>query len=488
MSIQTAPETRYGRKTPIIDGKPVSVRSGETIPVYNPSNGQPIAEVERGGEYEVDLAVKAARAAFDSWRHTPPLERGRVLQRAGQLLEARKEEFSRVECEDAGKPLRQATVDVTVAIRYFEYYAGFADKLFGRTIPLGPSFLDYTVLEPHGVCGIITPWNYPLAIACRSIVPALAVGNTIVFKPAEAAPLTSMMLVELLHEAGLPAGVINVVPGRGREAGEAIVEHPDVDHISFTGSVKVGQHIMERCARHIRPLTLELGGKSPHVVFDDADRETALPIIMNSIYQHAGQTCTAGSRLLVQENVYEEWLQDVIAHTEKLSVGDAADDFDLGPLVSEQQLEGVSRYVEEARAAGARVVAGGRRVDGAGSGWFYSPTVIADADPASAICQEEVFGPVLVVLPFKDEAEAINLANGTEYGLAAGVWSRNVDRCVRTASEIRAGQVYVNNFGAGGGVELPTGGFGKSGFGREKGLEALLAFTNTKNVSLKLNG
>lgn len=470
----------------VINGEHRDASSGETFTVHNPSTSEVLCSVASGTAQDVDAAVRSARQAFAGWRETTPLERGRILARAGKLLEDRRDEFAEVECRDAGKPLRQAIVDTTVAARYFEYYAGFADKLFGRTIPLGPEFLDYTVFEPHGVCGVITPWNYPLAIACRSLVPALATGNSVVFKPAEAAPLTGLMLTDLLCEAGLPRGVLNTVPGTGAEAGAAVVAHPDVDHISFTGSVDTGHLVMAECARHIRPLTLELGGKSPHVVFADADLDRALPVIMNSIFQHAGQTCTAGSRLLVEESQYDTWVAAATKFASRLKIGRAIDDLDLGPLINETQRSRVAGYVTQARADGAKVEIGGNVPTHLDGGWFYEPTVISNADPASPIAQEEVFGPVLTVLPFKDADHAVELANCTEYGLAAGVWSSNVDTCVRTAGRIRAGQVYVNNFGAGGGVELPTGGFGKSGFGREKGLEALLAFTNVKNVSLRL--
>lgn len=472
----------------IIDGTHRAASSGEAFDVYDPSTGERLASVARGTSEDVDAAVRSARAAFAAWRDETPLARGRILARAGELLTERRDEFAEVECRDAGKPMKQAIIDVTVAARYFEYYAGFADKLFGRTIPLGPDFLDYTMLEPHGVCGVITPWNYPLAIACRSIVPALAVGNSIVFKPSEDAPLTCLMLVDLLLEAGLPPGVLNAIPGLGSEAGAAVVAHPDVDHISFTGSVETGRHVMSECAKHIRPLTLELGGKSPHIVFADADMDRALPVIMNSIFQHAGQTCTAGSRLLVEESVYDKWVEAATNFAAGLEIGRAIDDLDLGALINERQQARVDGYVKQAREDGATIEIGGSKPTGLNGGWFYQPTVISNVDPASTVAQEEIFGPVLAVIPFRDADHAVELANATEYGLAAGVWSTDIDKCVRTASRVRAGQVYVNNFGAGGGVELPTGGFGKSGFGREKGLEALLAFTNVKNVSIRLGG
>jgi aldehyde dehydrogenase (NAD+) len=475
----------------LIGGKRIAARQGEIFTTFDPASGEPLREVARGRQADVGAAVASARRAYaDTWRRTPPVERSRVLARMSQLLLDRIEDLAALETRDTGKPLGQARIDVRVAARYFEYYAGLADKLDGRSIPLGPVYVDWTVLEPHGVCGIIIPWNYPLQIGARSIAPALGAGNSVVLKPAEDAPLTALAMAELLLDAGLPAGVCNAVPGYGHEAGAALVAHPDVDHVSFTGSVEVGSQVMAECAKHIRPVTLELGGKTPHVVFADADLDRSLPYIMNSIYQHAGQTCTAGSRLLVERSAHERWVDAATTYSQRLTIGPGLQDPDVGALISLDHLERVEHHVAVAREQGATVACGGDRPDDPrlAGGAFLEPTVITDVSPQMRIAQEEVFGPVLAVLAFEDgDLEgAAHLANGTPYGLAAGVWSRNIDTCLRLASEIRAGQVYINTFGAGGGVELPSGGFGKSGIGREKGLEGILAYTNVKNVCIEV--
>lgn len=470
-----------------IGGEWVAPSGGERLTVVDPATSEPIREIARGRAEDIDAAVAAARDAYRSrWRTVTPVERARILSRMSALLLERADELTELESRDTGKPLRQARADVTVAARYFEYYAGLADKLFGRSIPMGRGYMDWTVLEPHGVCGIIIPWNYPLQIGARSVAPALGAGNAVVLKPAEEAPLTALAMGQLLTEAGLPEGVLNIVTGLGEEAGAALVGHNDVDHISFTGSVEVGQLVMAESARHIRPVTLELGGKTPHIVFDDADIDRSLPFIMNSIYQHAGQTCTAGSRLLIEHAARDRWTEAIGDYTRKLSIGPGIEDSDIGALVSMQHRDRVEEYISIGRSEGAQVVFGGGRptderlVNGA----FFEPTLLTDVSPDMRVAQEEIFGPVLSMIEFQDGdlEEAADIANGTPYGLSAGVWSQNIDRCMRLASEIRAGQVYVNNYGAGGGVELPTGGFGKSGIGREKGVEGILAFTNVKNV------
>jgi aldehyde dehydrogenase (NAD+) len=471
----------------LIGGEWIPPSGGEHLLVTDPATGEPLREIARGRSADVDAAVNAATEAYRrTWRKLPPVERARILARTSGLLLERADELALLESKDTGKPLRQARADVTVAARYFEYYAGLADKLFGRSIPMGPGYVDWTVLEPHGVCGIIIPWNYPLQIGARSVAPALGAGNAVVLKPAEDAPLTALAMAELLAEAGLPPGVLNVVTGLGEEAGAALVGHPDVNHISFTGSVEVGQLIMAECARHIRPVTLELGGKAAHMVFADADLDRSLPFIMNSIYQHAGQTCTAGSRLVVEESAHDRWAEAIIDYSSKLRIAPGVEDPDLGALVSLQHRDRVEGYVGIGREEGAVVAYGGGRPDDPrlANGAFFEPTLLTDVSPGMRVAQEEIFGPVLCMIDFEEDdlEEAAAIANGTPYGLSAGVWSRDIDKCLRLASEIRAGQVYVNNYGAGGGVELPTGGFGKSGIGREKGVEGILAFTNVKNV------
>lgn len=468
-----------GQRTPPLDG--------EYFPVHDPANGAVLQQVARGRAGDIERAVFAARTAYEeAWRNSAPVERSRILNRVSRLLVAHVDEIAELESRDTGKPLRQAVADVRVAARYFEFYAGLADKLDGRSIPLGTSMIDWTVREPHGVCGIIIPWNYPLQIGARSLAPAIGAGNAVVLKPAEEAPLTSFVLCEVLQEAGLPAGVCNVVTGFGDEAGVALASHPGVDHLTFTGSGEVGTEVMMECAKHIRPVTLELGGKTPHVVCADADLERALPVVMNSIYQHAGQTCTAGSRLIIERSAHDQWVDAMADYSRKLTIGPGIEDPDLGSLISLHQRSRVLDYVSGAVDDGAQIVAGGGPPDEARlrDGAFFEPTVLTNVRPEMRVAQEEIFGPVLSVIPFSDGdlAEAAAIANGTAYGLAAGVWSASIDKCMSLARGIRAGQVYVNTFGAGGGVELPSGGFGHSGIGREKGLEGILAYTNVKNV------
>ncbi|MPZ15702.1 MAG: aldehyde dehydrogenase family protein [Chloroflexi bacterium] len=475
-----------------MDGKQVPPRSGDYSDSRDPATGATLRRVARGRGDDIDAAVRSAREAYEgTWRRTLPVERSRILSRTSRLLLEHQEDLALLETYDTGKPLAQAHIDVRVSARYFEFYAGLADKLYGRSIPLGRGFVDWTVLEPHGVCGIIIPWNYPLQIAGRSIAPALGAGNAVVLKPAEEAPLSALALCEVLLEAGLPPGVCNAVPGFGEEAGAALVAHPDVDHLSFTGSVEVGSLVMAECANHIRPVTLELGGKSPHVVLADADLDRSLPHIMNSIYQHAGQSCVAGSRLVVESSAHDRWVEAVTAYSEKLTIGPGIEEPDLGPLVSPQQLERVQGYVSIGREEGAHVACGGQRPEDPrlAGGTFFEPTVLTGVSPEMRVAQEEIFGPVLSVIRYEDgDIEgAARTANSTPYGLAAAVWSRDIDKCLRLASEIRAGQVYINSFGVGGGVELPSGGFGKSGIGREKGLEGILAYTNVKNICVAFN-
>lgn len=475
----------------LIGGEWLPARSGEHLTVVDPATGQTLREIARGQAADIDAAVQAARDAYRrTWRKLAPMERARILARMSNLLLERADELAELESRDTGKPLRQARADVTVAARYFEYYAGLADKLFGRSIPMGPGYVDWTVLEPHGVAGIIIPWNYPLQIGARSVAPALGAGNAVVLKPAEEAPLTALAMAQLLAEAGLPDGVLNVVTGLGEEAGAALVAHSDINHISFTGSVEVGELVMTECARHIRPVTLELGGKTPHIVFADADLDRSLPFIMNSIYQHAGQTCTAGSRLLIEQSSHDRWVEAIVEYSGKLSVGPGVEDPDIGALVSLRQRDRVEGYVTIGREEGANVEYGGGRPNDPrlADGAFFEPTLLTGVEPDMRVAQEEIFGPVLSMIDFDDgdlEAAA-SIANGTPYGLSAGVWSRDIDKCLKLASEVRAGQVYVNNYGAGGGVELPAGGFGKSGIGREKGVEGILAFTNVKNVCVAI--
>lgn len=466
-----------------IGGKWVAPAGGEYLPIENPSTGETIGEIPRGREADIEAAVAAARAALaGEWGKTPAFERGRILTRMSQAVLARVDDLARIEAMDVGKPLKQARADAVALARYLEFYGGACDKIMGETIPYLDGYTVYTLREPHGVTGHIIPWNYPMQIIGRSVTAALAMGNAAVLKPAEEACLTAIAFAKIAEEAGLPAGALNVVPGLGEEAGAALTAHPGVNHISFTGSLAVGELIQRAAAKNVVPVTLELGGKSPQLVFDDADLDRALPFLVNAGIQNAGQTCSASSRILVHRSIHDRLLERMAERYRALRVGPAIDDLDVGPLVSGRQQEIVSGFLVDL--GGAEVAARGEIVSGSpGGGHYLAPTLVSGVKPDNRLAQDEIFGPVQVVIPFDDEAEAIAIANGTDYGLVAGVWSRDGGRTMRVAKAIRTGQVFLNNYGAGGGVELPFGGVGKSGHGREKGFEALYGFSVLKTVA-----
>ena len=461
--------------------------SGRLIDVIDPSDGAPFEQVQRSTEHDIDQAASAARQCLEAlWRHTGAQERGRLLMRLSAAVADHADELAAIEQRDCGKPTRQARADALALARYFEFYAGTCDKLHGQTLPGTQDTSVFTWREPHGVTGHIIPWNYPLQIFGRSVGGALAAGNCCVVKPSEDACLSLLRVAQLAAEAGFPAGALNIVTGYGHEVGDALARHPGIDHISFTGSPRVGTLIQQRAAERHCPVTLELGGKSPQIVFADADLDAAVPAIVNAIIQNAGQTCSAGSRVLIDELIYDKLLDRLGAAFEALRVGPAAMDLDLGPLIRASQQQRVWDFLSDAQVAGIPLVAQGRVVDSAPeTGFYQAPTLLRDVPPEHRLAQEEIFGPVLCAMPFRDEDHAVALANATRYGLVAGVWTRDGARQFRLARRIRAGQVFVNNYGAGGGVELPFGGVKSSGHGREKGFEALYGFTTLKTVAIR---
>ncbi|MBI4446188.1 MAG: aldehyde dehydrogenase family protein [Acidobacteria bacterium] len=464
--------------------------SGETFTTINPADRETLATVARAREQDVDVAVAAARAALSDprWSQIGPPERGRVLNRIAGLLRERKEELARIESLDCGKPLNQARNDIEVSARYFEFYSGVADKLYGKTIPLAGQYLNYTLLEPIGVTAHITPWNFPLQIACRGIAPALAAGNTVVHKPAEQTPLTALLLGEISLEAGLPAGVLNVVTGFGNDAGARLTSHPHVNHITFTGSVETGRLVMKAAAENIVPVTLELGGKSPNIVLADAEFPSALKGVSTAVFANAGQICSAGTRLVVDSKLHKDFVQQLQKHARSLRIGPGLENPDLGPLISEEQHQRVQEYIKIGKQEGARLLTGGKVPDDPRlrQGLFMEPTLFDEVTPQMRIAQEEIFGPVLAILTFRDLEEALEIANGVSYGLVAGIWTRDIKKAHWLAARLQAGQVFINEYFAGG-VETPFGGYKKSGFGREKGLEALVHYTQVKNVCVNID-
>ena len=459
--------------------------SGQYLSLLNPSDGAKLCDIASGGQADIDAAVDAAQAALDGdWGRYTAAERGRILATIGRSVLNHVDQLAMLEAQDVGKPLDQARADVLALARYLEFYGGAADKLHGQTIPYLDGYTVYTLREPHGVTGHIIPWNYPMQIIGRSVGGALAMGNACVLKPAEEACLTALAFAQIAHDAGLPGGALNVVPGAGSIAGAALVAHQGVHHVSFTGSVGVGKIIQQTAGAQVVPVTLELGGKSPQVVFDDVDLNDALPFLVNAGIQNAGQTCSASSRILVQRGVYDDVVAAMSARYEKLQVGPAMANLDVGPLISMRQKEIVEGYL--AQGQDLTVAAKGSIVGEApDAGAFVAPTLFKDVPPDHVLAQEEIFGPVQVIIPFDDEDDAVRIANGTDFGLVASIWTKDGARQLRMAKKLRAGQVFVNNYGAGGGVELPFGGVGLSGHGREKGFEALYGFSTLKTVAVR---
>ncbi|HKE40122.1 MAG TPA: aldehyde dehydrogenase family protein [Casimicrobiaceae bacterium] len=467
-----------------IDGKWVDAVSGETISVVSPVDGEAFDAIARGRDADVDAAVSAARRAHEgAWGRLSATERGRILTKLAQRIADNTEELARLEARDTGKPMSTARNDIQVLARYFEFYAGAADKVHGQIIPFLNGYTVSLLREPLGVTAHIIPWNYPAQMLGRTIAPALAMGNATVLKPAEDACLSTLRVAQLAVEAGLPDGALNVVTGYGHEAGAALAGHPGIDFVTFTGSNEVGTLVQQAAARNAVKCVLELGGKSPQIVFADVDAARAVPTIVKAIVQNTGQTCTAGSRLLVERSIYEKFVGQIGEAFAAVRVGTPEMDFDCGPVVNRTQFERVNAMVDAAKRGGVPVVSQGQLASNLPrGGYFVQPTLFGNVPVRSDLAQKEVFGPVLAAFPFDDEADAIALANSTDYGLLAAVWTENGGRQQRVAKAVRCGQVFVNCYGAGGGVELPFGGVKRSGHGREKGFLALEEMSTTKTV------
>jgi len=455
------------------------------LELHNPSTGAAIGKIASGTAQDIDNAVSAASAALNGdWGHMTALDRGRVLYRMSQLVLEKTEQLALLESMDVGKPLTQARADAVALARYLEFYAGAVDKIHGHTIPFLDGYTVYTLREAHGITGHIIPWNYPMQIIGRSVGAALAMGNATILKPAEEACLSALAFADIAKQAGLPPGALNVVPGLGADAGAALSAHVGIQHLSFTGSLATGKLIQASAAQNVVPVTLELGGKSPQLVFSDADINTALPFLVNAGVQNAGQTCSASSRILVHRSIYDEVVEKMADRYCALRVGPALDDPDVGPLISRRQQAVVRGFIDKGTdlTVAARASLDNDLPEG---GCYVAPTLFSDVQPDHSLAQDEIFGPVQVVIAFDDDEEAVAIANGTRYGLVASIWSQNGARQMRLARQLRSGQVFINNYGAGGGVELPFGGTGHSGHGREKGFEALYGFSTLKTVAAK---
>jgi acyl-CoA reductase-like NAD-dependent aldehyde dehydrogenase len=482
---QTASGTERKLWKLLINGNQVDAASGETFEVINPATNETLASVAKAGREDVDAAVAAAREAFDKgkWVRMGAARRASILYKVAQIMRDRSNEIAHLEVTNNGKAIGQAKAELSQAIEDFEFFAGAATKIMGNTIPVPGNFLNYTVREPIGVCAQIVPWNYPIMMAAWKLAPALAAGNTVVLKPASATPLTALLLGEICLEAGVPAGVVNVLPGPGADVGAYLAEHPGVDKIAFTGETETGRDIMRRAAGTLKRVTLELGGKSPNLVFEDADLDHAVNGSLFAIYYSAGQSCEARSRLFVQDSIYDRFVEQFVEKTKRLKVGDPLDPAtNVGSLISPRHLERVDNYVNIGREEGAEVLAGGEKAgNGLEKGNFYMPTVLAGVTNKARVAQEEIFGPVVTIMPFSSEAEAIQLANDVVYGLAGTIWTKDVGRAHRVAGQIKSGVVTINTpFTAFPG--LPFGGYKQSGFGRELSMEALDLYTELKSV------
>lgn len=472
-----------------IDGEWTDAASGDTATTTDPVTEEVYAEVASGSAADIDAAVSAAETAAErggEWRSMAPSERGERLRAMADAIEAMQEELVRVESRDNGKTPFEAGIDVGMVVDTFRYFAGWADKVEGATVPVPGDRLNYTRREPLGVTGHISPWNYPFQLAGRSLAPALACGNTAVLKPSSQTPLSALYYAKAAEEADLPAGVLNVVPGTGSDAGAALAEHPDVEHVAFTGSTEVGKRVMGAAAENVTGVTLELGGKGPHVVYPDADVDAVAKGVRNGIFMNAGQMCWAGSRLVVHEDVHDELVERLVGMAESLPLGGGIDDDGrMGPLVSADQRDTVLSYIETGREEGATVAAGGGVPDDKETGYFVEPTVFTDVDNDMTIAREEIFGPVLSVIPFADDGEGLAIANDSPYGLLAGVWTDDLSTAHRASERLEYGMVAVNEYPVTF-PQTPFGGVKQSGEGREQGEEAVREYTRTKNVTISL--
>ncbi|MDE1948228.1 MAG: aldehyde dehydrogenase family protein [Burkholderiales bacterium] len=468
-----------------IDGRFVDAASGQTLPTLNPHDNSVIAEVAMAGREDVERAVAAAERAFPKWSRMAAAERGRILLKLADLIETHTEELARLESLDTGHPIKDSrTLDVPRTAGCYRYFGGMADKFQGETIPVEAGFLNYTLREPVGVVGQVVPWNFPLMFTSWKMGPALAAGNTIVMKPAEITPLTSLKIAELMAEAGLPDGVVNMIPGLGSVAGQAIAEHPRIAKVAFTGSTATGRRIVEASAGNLKKVQLELGGKGPNIVFDDANLVAAINGSAWAIFHNQGQACIAGSRLMLHERIADEFLEKFTALAQSIRLGNPLDAAtEMGPLTSAQHRDRVLAYTEVAREQGGRILAGGKAPAAAdlARGCYVEPTIVQAGSWRDRVAQEEVFGPFVTVLTFKDEAEALAIANGTDYGLGSGLWTSNLQRAHRFARDLHAGMVWINSYkrvnpGS------PFGGVGQSGYGREMGFDAMREYTQVKSV------
>lgn len=481
------------RQDHYIAGERVAPKSGRYIPSYDPTNAEPWYEVADGGADDVDAAVKAAKRAFNdpAWRRLTQTDRGKLLRRLADLIAENADELAAIEMRDNGKLLKEMRAQLRAAPDAYLYFAGMADKVHGETIPVNKlDMLNFTMREPIGVVGMISPWNSPLMLLTGTLAPCLAIGNTVVVKPSEHTSASTLALAELIAKAGYPAGVFNVVTGNGSTAGEALTLHPDVAKLAFTGSTATGRRIAANAASRLVSCQMELGGKSPHVVFGDVDIDRAVNGVVAGVFAAAGQTCIAGSRCFVEAGIYDEFIDRLVERTSRIRIGHPADEeTEIGPLALAAQLEKVGQYVGYGLADGARLAAGGKRSEKTGldKGWYFEPTVLADASNDMRFMRDEIFGPVVGVVPFKDEADLISLANDTSYGLAAGIWTGNIDRALRFARNVDAGTVWINTYRSAAYMS-PSGGFKESGYGKRGGFEVMREFSRLKNVVVDYSG